>query len=151
MELNADYLEGFFGLSQTRVKHLYDFKPRPHMAIVKGFATNNLGWKDNFFFVRLDEATASEECLPFFKRSWGRRANGTDRFINPSLLVSNFLFAFQFMTSFLRSRKIYSLFETSCMEVRFSEVTSLRQEFVQRWRFTNRELVLQSRKTPSHP
>ncbi|KAF2593204.1 hypothetical protein F2Q70_00042322 [Brassica cretica] len=59
------------------------------MAIVKGFATNNLSWKDNFFFVRLDEATVAEECLPVFKRSWGRRGNGTDRFINPSL--SDFL------------------------------------------------------------
>ncbi|KAF3500827.1 hypothetical protein F2Q69_00043518 [Brassica cretica] len=39
----------------------------------KGFATNDRGWKDYFFFVRLDEASVSEECLPVFRRSWGRR------------------------------------------------------------------------------
>ncbi|KAF3530550.1 hypothetical protein DY000_02039576 [Brassica cretica] len=73
MELNADYLEGFFGLSQTRVKHLYSFKPRRHMEIVKGFTTNDYSWRDYFFFVRLDEASIAEECLRAFKRSWGRR------------------------------------------------------------------------------
>ncbi|KAH0903330.1 hypothetical protein HID58_042833, partial [Brassica napus] len=41
--------------SLTSVKHLYSFKPRRHMEIVK------------------DEASIAEECLRAFKRSWGRR------------------------------------------------------------------------------
>lgn len=86
MELNADYLEGFFGLSQTRVKHLYSFKPRHHMEIVKGFTTNDYSWRDYFFFVRLDEASIAEECLRAFKRSWGRRGNVIDHLYH-SILV----------------------------------------------------------------
>ncbi|KAF3535912.1 hypothetical protein F2Q69_00023511 [Brassica cretica] len=35
MELTIDYLESFFGLSRTGVKHLYNFKPHHHMEIVK--------------------------------------------------------------------------------------------------------------------
>lgn len=149
VDLPADYLESLFCLYRMRVENLYDFWLRPRMAIGKGFATNDRGWKDYFFFVRLDEASVSEECLPVFRRSWGRRGNEADCFTIPLLLVFNFTFAFQFTTPFLRYRRIYLLFETSYVEVRFSGVTLLRQESVQQWRFTDRDLVLQSRKMPS--
>ncbi|KAF2573695.1 hypothetical protein F2Q70_00004781 [Brassica cretica] len=74
VDLTADYLESLFCLYRTRVENLYDFWLRPQMAIGKGFATNDRGWKDYFFFVCLDEASVSEECHPVFRRSWGRRA-----------------------------------------------------------------------------
>lgn len=69
MDLTADYLESLFSLTWTKVEHLYYFKLRSHMAVVKGLTTNDRGWKDYFFFVRLDEASVAEESLPVFRRS----------------------------------------------------------------------------------
>ena len=69
VDLTADYLESLFSLTRTKVEHLYYFKLRSHMAVVKGLTTNDRGWKDYFFFVRLDEASVAEESLPVFRRS----------------------------------------------------------------------------------
>ncbi|KAF2580636.1 hypothetical protein F2Q68_00004745 [Brassica cretica] len=63
VDLTADYLESLFSLTRTKVEHLYDFKLRSHMVVVKGLTTNDRGWKDYFFFVRLDEASVAEESL----------------------------------------------------------------------------------------
>uniref|UniRef100_A0A0D3BGV5 Uncharacterized protein n=1 Tax=Brassica oleracea var. oleracea TaxID=109376 RepID=A0A0D3BGV5_BRAOL len=35
VDLTADYLESLFSLTRTKVEHLYDFKLRSHMAVVK--------------------------------------------------------------------------------------------------------------------
>ncbi|KAG2292976.1 hypothetical protein Bca52824_039645 [Brassica carinata] len=35
VDLTADYLESLFSLTWTKVEHLYDFKLRSHMAVVK--------------------------------------------------------------------------------------------------------------------
>ncbi|KAG5393543.1 hypothetical protein IGI04_023506 [Brassica rapa subsp. trilocularis] len=46
-------------------------RSRTHMEVLKGFPQGGCGWKSYFFYVRLDQASVTVECLPSFRRLWG--------------------------------------------------------------------------------
>ncbi|CAN7022794.1 unnamed protein product, partial [Brassica rapa subsp. trilocularis] len=71
VELTADYLEAFLTLSRVGTDRLYGLRSRTHMEVLKGFPQGGCGWKSYFFYVRLDQASVTVECLPSFRRLWG--------------------------------------------------------------------------------
>ncbi|KAF3515273.1 hypothetical protein F2Q69_00006478 [Brassica cretica] len=73
MTFDVDHLEGLLmpkGSSATVQLSLQN-----HMAIIVGFVSNYHTWKNFFFFVRIDNASVEESCIPILRTRWGRKVN----------------------------------------------------------------------------
>ncbi|KAF3554947.1 hypothetical protein F2Q69_00013743 [Brassica cretica] len=70
--LDADHLEDSVEprLSSSLIVQL---TPRPSMAIILRFASKYHYWKEQFFFVRVSDATVEAGAIPVFRTIWGQR------------------------------------------------------------------------------
>ncbi|KAG2255589.1 hypothetical protein Bca52824_074883 [Brassica carinata] len=99
-------------------------------TVIKGSTADYPRWRECFFFVRLDRASVSEECLPLFKCSWGRMGKVVDYSRDPFFVGSkDFAFYLQFAISFPLFQRTYFPSGPSFVAVHFSGATSPRREF----------------------
>ncbi|CDY18292.1 BnaC09g30420D [Brassica napus] len=52
---------------------IVQLNPRNNMAIIAGFVSNYHDWKNFFFYVRIDNASVEESCIPILRTTWGRK------------------------------------------------------------------------------
>lgn len=69
--LDVDHLEGM--LMPVGSSALIRLSPRTHMAIIAEFVSNYHDWKRFFFFVRIDNSSVEESCIPIVRTRWGRK------------------------------------------------------------------------------
>ena len=69
--LDVDHLDGM--LMPIRNLATVRLSPRNHMAIIAEFVSNFRDWKSFFFFVRIDNASMEESCIPILRTRWGRK------------------------------------------------------------------------------
>ena len=69
--LDVDHLDGM--LMPVRNLAIVRLSPRNHMAIIAEFVSNFRDWKSFFFFVRIDNASMEESCIPILRTRWGRK------------------------------------------------------------------------------
>ena len=70
LPLDVDHLEGL--LAPVGSSATVRLNPRNNIAIIAGFVSNYHDWKKFFFFVRIDNASVEESCIPILRTRWGR-------------------------------------------------------------------------------
>uniref|UniRef100_A0A0D2ZRP5 Uncharacterized protein n=1 Tax=Brassica oleracea var. oleracea TaxID=109376 RepID=A0A0D2ZRP5_BRAOL len=76
MDLSPDDLEGLWSTRKASIDYSYRMAPKGHMSIIQGHTSNAKGWFEHFFYVRIDDASIEENCLPLFRGKWNfHRAN----------------------------------------------------------------------------
>ncbi|KAF2567878.1 hypothetical protein F2Q68_00025483 [Brassica cretica] len=71
LPLDVDHLEGM--LMPVGSSAIVQLSPRNNMAIIAGFVSNYHDWKNFFFYVRIDNASVEESCIPILRTTWGRK------------------------------------------------------------------------------
>uniref|UniRef100_A0A0D3BV64 Uncharacterized protein n=1 Tax=Brassica oleracea var. oleracea TaxID=109376 RepID=A0A0D3BV64_BRAOL len=71
LPLDVDHLEGM--LMPVGSSAIVQLSPRNNMAIIAGFVSNYHDWKNFFFYVRINNASVEESCIPILRTTWGRK------------------------------------------------------------------------------
>ncbi|CDY15025.1 BnaCnng04280D [Brassica napus] len=71
MTLDVNHLEGL--LMPRGNSAIIQLSPRPNMVIITGFMSNYHSWKKHFFFVRVNNTSVEENCIPIFRTRWVRK------------------------------------------------------------------------------
>lgn len=72
MTLDADYFEALLRPSSSSGPLMYDLTPRQYMSIIKKTISNGHDWRNCFFFVRINDASFEESCIPIFRSEWSQ-------------------------------------------------------------------------------
>ncbi|KAF2589212.1 hypothetical protein F2Q70_00038981 [Brassica cretica] len=72
--LDADHLEA---LVEPRwyTSLIAQVRPRVNMAIISGFVSKYCVWKEQFFFVRVSDASVEASAIPIFRTGWGTKGS----------------------------------------------------------------------------
>ena len=132
--LDADHLEAWVEprLSSSLIVQL---TPRPSMAIILRFASKYHYWKEQFFFVRVSDATVEAGAIPVFRTIWGQRGIlDSQRFLSLVLKTFDlyslgFLFFLQCPPLFIGFPRVCSPSESYYVDVHAFGQTSPRGGF----------------------
>ncbi|KAF3605047.1 hypothetical protein DY000_02047427 [Brassica cretica] len=70
--LDADHLEALVE-PRWSTSLIVKVRPRTNMAIISGFVSKYHFWKEQFFFVRVSDASVEASAIPIFRTGWGTK------------------------------------------------------------------------------
>ena len=70
--LDADHLEALVE-PRWSTSLMVQVTPRTNMAIISEFISKYHFWKEQFFFVRLRDASVEASAIPIFRTGWGKK------------------------------------------------------------------------------
>nr|VDD50942.1 unnamed protein product [Brassica oleracea] len=70
--LGADHLEALVE-PRWSTSLIFQVRPRTNMAIISEFISKYHFWKEQFFFVRVSDASVEASSIPVFRTGWGKK------------------------------------------------------------------------------
>ncbi|KAG5384144.1 hypothetical protein IGI04_035614, partial [Brassica rapa subsp. trilocularis] len=70
MTLDADYFKALLRPLSSSGPLMHRLNPRQYMSIIKKKISSGHEWRNCFFFVRINDASFEESCIPIFRSEW---------------------------------------------------------------------------------